>query len=233
VIKKWEPGTLFHEQKQLQQPGQWQQPMYQPPPQSMPPFKQPAKKKSKLGLILAIIAGVLVLSCIGVFALVSSATKSTATSTISTISTATSSQSTDTSTTNQIAKVGQTITVDGVACTLISVKTLAADEITKPKPGNEFIVVHIKLNNTGSDEKNYNPFDFHVKSGSGNITDEEIVPPQSYTANNELNSGKLSAGGAVEGDIVFQVPKGDHKAQMTWQPSFFGNAGDNAWYLGL
>jgi hypothetical protein len=94
-------------------------------------------------------------------------------------------------------------------------------------------VVHVKLVNNGSDEKSYNGFEFHVRSGTGNITDEEILSPRSYTVNNRLNSGKLSAGGTVEGDIVFQVPKGDHKSQLTWQPSFFGNAGDNAWNLGL
>ena len=48
-----------------------------------------------------------------------------------------------------------------------------------------------------------------MRSSSGNITDEE-VPPSTYTANNQLNSGKLSAGGSVEGDIIFQVPKADH-----------------------
>jgi Domain of unknown function (DUF4352) len=210
----------------------WQQPQ-QPntyyPPQQQVPWQQPPKKKSKVGLIVGIIAAILVLSCIGVFALVGTAAKNTTTGTISSSTSATTSA---TSTTNQVAKVGQTITVDSVAATLVSAKTLAADEFTKPKPGNQFIVVHIKMVNNGSDEKDYNPFDFHAKSGSGNITDEEI-PPSTYTANNELNSGKLSAGGTVEGDIVFQVPKGDHKALLTWQPSFFGNAGDNGWNLGF
>jgi Domain of unknown function (DUF4352) len=218
----------------MQQPPnqQWQQmPQQQPMYPQMPPMQPPPpKKKSKLPLILGIIAAVLVLGCVGIFALVATAAKSVTTGTITSGSTSSSSNSSPTS---QIAKVGQTITVSGVATTLTSVKTLAGDEISKPKPGNEFIVVHIKMVNNGSDEQSYNPFDFHVKSGSGNITDEEIVGPSSYTANNQLQSGKLSAGGTVEGDIIFQAPKGDHKAELTWQPSFFGNSGDNGWYLGL
>jgi|SRR5947209_7034845 len=191
----------------------------------------PAPKKSRLWLWIVLgVLGVLLLSCIGVVALISSAARSS----IGTISTTVASTATSvSSTTNQTANVGQSITVDGVACTLVSAKPLAGDQFTKPKPGNEFIVVHVKLNNTSSDEKDYNPFDFHVKSGSGNITTEEVIPPSTYTGNNELNSGKLAAGGTVEGDLIFQVPKGDHKAQLTWQPSFFGNAGDNAWNLGL
>ncbi|MGZ3678609.1 MAG: DUF4352 domain-containing protein [Ktedonobacterales bacterium] len=96
-----------------------------------------------------------------------------------------------------------------------------------------FIVVHVKIVNKSTSEFDYNPLDFHVKSGAGNITDVEFAPPSTYTANNQLDSGKLSAGGGVEGDMVFQVPQGDHKAALTWQPSIFGNAGDNAWNLGL
>ena len=111
-------------------------------------------------------------------------------------------------------------------------KTLAGDDITQPKPGNEFIVVHVKIHNSNSQQTNYNPFDFHAKSGAGNVTDEEVIPPSSYTANNELNSGQLDPGGTVEGDIIFQVPVGDHKAELTWQPNFFGNTTQNAWNLG-
>jgi Domain of unknown function (DUF4352) len=168
------------------------------------------------------------------FALAGAAIKSTTTGTINTSSTNNQSSSTNNqSPSSQTAEVGQSITVENVAATLVSVKLLAADQFTQPEAGNEFIVVHVKLVNNGNGEIDYNPFDFHVRSGSGNITNEEIVPPNSYTGNNELNSGKLSPGGNVEGDIIFQVPKGDHKAQLTWQPNFFGNAGENAWNLGL
>lgn len=198
---------------------------------SFNPYQQPIqpspKKKSKLPLILGIIAAVFVLGCIGIFALVSAAAKSTTTGTITSGSTSSSSSNSS----SQTAKVGQTITISGVATTLVSVKTLGADEFNKPSPGNEFIVVHVKIVNGSDSEQSYNPFDFHVKSGSGNITDETFA--STYTANNQLQSGKLSAGGSVEGDIIFQAPKGDHKAELTWQPSFFGNAGDNGWYLGL
>jgi hypothetical protein len=117
------------------------------------------------------------------------------------------------------------------ALTLVSVHKLSASAYDQPKPGNEFIVVHVKLVNSGSNEQSYNPLDFHVKSGAGNITDETFT--SSYTANNELNSGQLAVGGSAEGDIVFQVPIGDHKAELTWQPNFFGNTTDYAWNLGL
>src|SRR5258708_19118602 len=97
--------------------------------------------------------------------------------------------------------------------------------------GNEYVIVHVKMRNTSSTEQSYNAFEFHVKSGAGNITDEQIV---SFTNSSDaLNSGTLSAGGTVEGDLVFQVKQHDSKAELTWQPSFFGQQGENGWLLGL
>jgi hypothetical protein len=217
------PPPQFPQGEYGQQQWQQQQPMY-----------QPSKKKSKTWLWIVLgVVGVIVLGCIGASALAMNAAKNTASTTISTVDTAvaTTSSGNTPSTTGQVAKVGQTITVQDIAATLISVKLLPNDQYSPAKPGNMYIVVHVKLVNHSSGEVDYNPFDFHVKSGSGNITDEDFT--SSYTGNNQLNSGKLSPNGSVDGDIVFQTGKNDHKAQLTWQPSFFGNAGDNGWLLGL
>lgn len=130
------------------------------------------------------------------------------------------------------AKVGDTITADNVACTLESVKKISGDEFTKPKSGNTFIVVRVKIQNKGSSEVSYNPYDFHAKSSSGNITNPEIAP-STYKDNKELDVGQLAKDGTVEGDIIFQVPVDDHGAQLTWQPSFFSNNSDYVWGLGL
>ncbi len=215
-----------------QQSQQWppQQPMY--PPQQ--PIYQPPKKKSKTWLWIVLgVVGVIVLGCIGVSALVINTAKNTTSTTISTVDTAvaTTSSGSTPSTTGQVAKVGQTITLQDIAATLVSVKKLPDDQYSPAAPGNMYIAVHVKVVNHSSGEVNYNPFDFHLKSGAGNITDEAFT--SSYTGNNQLNSGKLSPGGSVEGDILFQVGKNDHKAQLTWQPNFLGNAGDNGWLLGL
>jgi hypothetical protein len=208
-----------------------QQPYY--PPQYMPPPQK--KSRTWLWVVLGVLA-VLILGCIGVsmFVLRSAGTaiNSVSTTVASTVTTIAETPTTQAQPASQVSQVGGTITVNDVAVTLVSVKKLAGDQFIQPKAGNIFIVVHVKIVNNSTGEVDYNPFDFHARSGAGNITDEEVAP-STYTANNELSSGKLSAGGTVEGDIVFQVPKNDHKAQMTWQPSFLGNAGDNAWNLGL
>jgi len=175
-------------------------------------------------LLLALFAG-----------LIACGTSTTATTTATTKgNTPAASTPTETPTPSSVvAKVGETLVLNGVEVTLVSVKKVAADEFTQPKAGNIFIVVHLKIENKSAAEVDYNPFDFHVKSGSGNITDEEFALPSTYTANDLLNSGKLSSGGSVTGDIGFQVVKGDHQAELTWQPNILGNAGENGWNLGL
>jgi hypothetical protein len=65
------------------------------------------------------------------------------------------------------------------------------------------------------------------------VIDEEFAVPGSYRANKELKSGHLDPGGTVEGDIIFQVPIGDHEAVLIWYTGRFGNATHNAWNLGL
>ena len=110
-------------------------------------------------------------------------------------------------------------------------KTHAGTDFDKTKAGNEYVIVHVKIHNTSSTEHSYNAFEFHVKSGTGNITNEEIV--SFANSSNALSSGTLAAGGIAEGDLVFQVKQHDSKAELTWQPSFFGQQGENGWLLGL
>lgn len=130
------------------------------------------------------------------------------------------------------AKIGNTISDNWIDCTLISVKYLSDDGIYTPKTGNEFIVVHVKLVNNSDADFEYNEYDFHARSSSGDVTDPEIQP-DTYTANDLLNYGKLSPGGTVTGDIILEAPRGDHQAELSWQPFFNSSSTDNLWYLGL
>lgn len=150
-------------------------------------------------------------------------------------STSNTSTQNDTSSASQgPAKVGSTITEHDIAATLVSVKVIRGDDFIQPKAGNEFVVVHVKLVNNSSSEFTYSLVDFHAKSGTGNITNAEVIPPSTYTANNQLEAmGTLAAGGSTQGDIILQVPVGDHKAQLTWQPSLFDDKSSNAWLMGL
>ena len=198
---------------------------------------QPPKKSRKgLWITLGIIGAVIVFGCIGISVAVTNASKSVSTSLATTVATTSSNTpNSDTSSSSnssgQVSKVGGTITLSGVQATLVSAKTNPGGQYDTLKAGDEYVVAHVKLHNTSDQEQQYNEFDFHVKSGTGNITNTTYA---SFENNSDLlNSGTLSAGGTAEGDLLFEVKKGDHQAELTWQPSFFQNAGDNGWKLGL
>ncbi len=233
-----QPGSPFPPQQPQQPYYQPQQPYGQPPMYPQQPMMPPSapKKSGALKTVLIVLGVVLVLcivACVIISNVFNSAVKQTTTGTISNGNTSSGNTSTQVTTPAKIGKPGDTITVDSVGCTFVSVKTLAGDQFVKPKAGNQFIVVHVKIHNANTQQATYNPFDFHVKSGAGNVTNEEIAPPSTYTGNNTLNSGQLDQGGTVEGDLIFQVPIGDHNAELTWQPNFFGNSTQNVWKLGL
>ncbi|HLZ23985.1 MAG TPA: DUF4352 domain-containing protein [Ktedonobacterales bacterium] len=215
--------------QQPQYPQQPQQPMGYP--SQLPPMPQPPKKKNFFRTIPGIVTGIIIVCCV-LGGLVVAISKGGGSTTPGGTGNNGGSSNSSSSTSRGPAKVGDTITTDDVSCTLVSVKVISGDEFIQPKAGNEFIVVHVKIVNKSSSEFNYNEYDFHVKSGSGNVTDAEF-PPTTYTANNLLNNGTLTEGGNVEGDIILQAPKGDHNADLTWTPSIFSSNTDNVWRLGL
>jgi len=133
------------------------------------------------------------------------------------------------------AKVGDTITMNNVACTLVSVKFIPDDGINVPKAGDIFVVIHLKLINSNNNDFDYLTQDFKGKSGSGNVTNPLPIAPNTYTANNYIGYGTLSPGGTLLGDVVIEVPRGDHKAELVWQPVSVinSNTTDNVWNLGL
>ncbi len=223
-------------------------PNYQPPypPYAPPPPAPPPKKKR--GPLLWILVGLGIVLVIVVCSAAMSAAlhpSTTNTSVQSTPTAATLSQTAqailtqDASANNStpspstaVSTVGGTLTWNGLEATLTKVKVGPVDQYSTPKSGYEFVTVHMKLKNTSDTEQTYNQLAFHVKSGTGNITDLDAA---TYGQGiNDLGYGTLTSGGTVEGNIVYQVKIGDHKVMLTWQPNqFTDRAGDNGWLLGL
>ncbi len=130
------------------------------------------------------------------------------------------------------AKVGDTITVDGVSTTLVSVKTIQPGEFDQaPKAGDSYFVLHVKVTNTGTNTANYNEIDYKILTGAGS-TDDTFAIVTSEPTDAMLGSGQLAAGGTKEGDLVYEIGTTDHGAKLVWQPSFDQSL-DNVWSLGL
>jgi len=119
------------------------------------------------------------------------------------------------------ANVGDTITVDEISCTVLSVQG-SSNSID---PG--WVFVHIKLVNNSSSEIHYYATDFHIKTDSGSIIDG-VSEGSSFN----MISGALAPGGSVDGIVGF-ILFDDHNAEMIWQP--VGHSGDlsHIWKLGL
>ncbi len=132
----------------------------------------------------------------------------------------------------QAAKVGDTITVDGVSTTLMSVKTIQPGEIDQaPQAGDSYFVLHVKITNKGSNTEDYNEIDYKILTGAGS-TDDTPVILSTEPSNALLGAGQLAAGGTKEGDLVYEIGTTDHGAKLVWQPSFDQSL-DNVWGLGL
>jgi hypothetical protein len=210
-----------------------------------PPAAPPQNKGLRWWGWLLIICGGLLLFCSGFGAgaaatsIASSRTSTnSANNTNSPATTASSSPTSGATATpqgsaKQVKQVGDTITVDGVSCTLMSAQTVAGDDFAQPDTGNVFVLVTVKIVNSSSSEYDYNPFAFNAWWSTGNIVPESILGPSSVPMSQELGAGTLAAGGSVQGKILFQVPASDHQAKLTWQPTFLSDKTSNAWLLGI
>lgn len=199
-----------------------------------PPPAPPQKKGLRWWAWLLIIGGGLLVVCCGlgvvITAISSAANGSTTTNNNGSTGNSTSGA---TATPKGPAKVGSTITDDGVSCTLVSAKVVQGDEFVKPDSGNVFVLVTVKIVNNSSSEFDYNPLDFNAEWSTGNITHPEFVTPDGVSDSAQLDDGTLAVGGSVQGQILFQVPKSDHQAKLTWQPGFFSDKTSDAWLLGI
>ena len=220
-----------------------QQPPNIPPPYGQPPvynmcYAPPPVPPKKTGMRwwgwLLIAGGVVLVACCGLgVAVVALSSANGGNTTTNTNGPSNGSTNSATATPKAPAKVGSTITDDGVLCTLVSAKVVQGDQYIKPDSGNVFVLVTVKIVNKSSSEFEYNPYDFNAEWSTGNLTHPEILYPDSVSDSTQLHDGTLAVGGTVQGQILFQVPKDDHQAKLTWQPGFFSDKTSDAWLLGI
>ncbi len=219
-----------------QQPPNGQPPYTQPPAYNMgyaPPPAPPQKKGLRWWAWLLIIGGGLLVVCCGLGVAVTAISNAANGNKTTTNNTSGNTSKGATATPKGPAKVGSTITDDDVSCTLVSAKVVQGDAYNKPNAGNVFVLVTVKIVNHSSSEFDYNPYDFNALWSTGNITHPELSYPDGVSESNQLQDGTLAVGGSVQGQILFQVPKDDHQAKLTWQPSFFSDKTSDAWLLGI
>ena|ERR1051326_2475424 len=231
-----QPNTQYPPQQPWQQqPGQWQQPQYQPPPNYYPPQQPPMyqpppqrpKKKSKIGLIVALVAGVIILACIGSFAL---ASKSANQSSKTAVAVTATSIPTDTPTNAPIAtaapnphfKVGETAsTADGYIITINKTYTSSGTEFDTPSKGNQYFVIDVSVKNITGQVQHMASNQFTLTDSSGQTIDDTIA--SSLPNVHPYIGGTLQDGATMRGQIVYEVPTGKHPYNMSFAGNIFGD----------
>ena len=118
--------------------------------------------------------------------------------------------------------VGETASDDGKEITVTNVEKRQAGEYEVVKEGYEFVIVSVEIVNRSDEEINYNPFDFELKDGNGNITDSFGTTSLEGIGEN-LSSGALAPDGNVSGTIAYEVPIDDEDLTLRYISNMFSN----------
>lgn len=118
--------------------------------------------------------------------------------------------------------VGETANDDGKEITVTNVEKRQAGEYEVIKEGYEFVIVSVEIVNGSDEEINYNPFDFELKDGNGNITDSFGATSLEGIGEN-LSSGALAPDGNVSGTIAYEVPIDDEDLTLRYISNMFSN----------
>ncbi len=116
--------------------------------------------------------------------------------------------------------LGESGTAKGTTITVTKVEKSAGSEFDSPKEGMEYVIVYLKIQNTGEKNISYNPFDYKSMNSKKQIVDQAFSIIDSDTA---LSSGELASGGEVEGTLVFEHPKDDPNLVLLYYDNIFNS----------
>lgn len=188
-------------------------PGYGPPGAGYPVAQPPAKPKKKWPWIVLGIAVVMILGCVGVFAIVAKGAKDA----VDTLDGNTSGKNTVAGAMNTPAKDGKfEFTVTKLECG----KTSVGDSILAVKAQGQFCIVSVTVKNIakeaqtfdGSSQKAYDAKNTQYSDDSGA---EIAINKNSQTFLEQINPGN-----SVKGQLVFDVPKGTKLTSIELHDSF-------------
>lgn len=97
--------------------------------------------------------------------------------------------------------VGESGTVDGLKLSVSSIERKSSlGEFMEAPEGKQYVVADVTIENTSDEVKPYNVFNFRIQTSGGQVLDVY------FGGTNNLNSGDLTAGGKVTGNVTFEVP---------------------------
>lgn len=121
---------------------------------------------------------------------------------------------------NKVYSVGDKVQLGDNVLTVTNVEKSGGNEFDKPQEGKQYVIVTVKIDNAGSKNISYNPFDFKMANSQGQIVDQAFTIINNDTA---LQSGELAPNGSVTGTIAFEQPANDPGLQLQYSPSFWSD----------
>ena len=94
--------------------------------------------------------------------------------------------------------VGEKVELDGQVVEVTEVEKSEGNEFDKPAEDNEYVIVHVSIENNSDEEISYNPFNFKMKNSNGQIEDQGLITIDNDTS---LSSGELAPDGNVSGTL--------------------------------
>src|SRR5690625_1774410 len=116
--------------------------------------------------------------------------------------------------------IDEKVELDNRVIQVTDVEKSDGDDFDKPKEGNEFVIVHVSIENNGDKEVSYNPLDFKMKNSNGQIEDTTFT---TIDSDSSLSSGDLAPGGNVSGTLAFEQPIDDEELQLIFEASFWSD----------
>jgi len=117
-------------------------------------------------------------------------------------------------------KTGDLVDFQGKQFKVTNVKRNAtsSNSFSKPKTGNEYVVVSVEITNNSDKELPYNAFYFKLQDSTG---DQKSTAFAVGVTDNDLSSGTLAQKGVKKADLVFEVPKRDEGLKLIYDDSFW------------
>lgn len=192
--------------------------------------QQPLKKKRGPFFWILIIGGAL-LVCVACSGISVAASRIAFIQSTPALVPATSAQSTpapiDTSTPTQPPStsavhfnIGETATTpDGYNVRVNKFYTSQGDEFNTPSSGNQYLIVDVSVKNSTGSVQNMASIQFTLTDNTGQTIDSTIAT----LANVHFYvGGPLQNGSTMRGQLIYEVPKGNHPYQLAFDASMSG-----------
>lgn len=115
-------------------------------------------------------------------------------------------------------KVGEKVQIGEAALTVTKVDKTSGNAADQSASGKEYIIVHVEIENVGSEKISYNPSDFSIQDSQGQEIETTSASIDPDTA---LESGELGPGEKRAGTVAFKQPAGDGELTLIYNPEFW------------